>query len=130
MNTLPDIIEKTPKEAEEQERLLRILRQQGVVFFAVPNGGKRNQREAAGLRRQGVQSGVPDLILPGHDARWRCMGIEMKRAKGGKVSPEQEAWHGLLRACGWRILVCHGADDAVEQLRALGVLRREGLAAQ
>jgi len=125
-----EIVEKAPSEAQEQERLLQVLRREGVVFFAVPNGGKRNAREASALRRQGVQSGIPDLVLPGPDARWRCLAIEMKRTAGGKVSAEQEQWHGLLRSCGWKILVCHGADDAIDQLRRLGVLRRDRLAAE
>jgi hypothetical protein len=126
----PEIPDRVPTEAEEQERLLQVLRRQGVLFFAVPNGGRRNVREAAAFRRQGVQAGVPDLILPGSDSRWRCLAIELKRSKGGRVSPEQEAWHRLLRASGWRVLVCAGADDAVEQLTGLGVLRKQGLAAE
>ena len=122
MTTLPEITKELPKEADEQERLCRILRRGGVPFFAVPNGGKRSKAEAVSLVRQGVQSGVPDLVLPGSDSRWRCLAIEMKRQKGGKVSPEQESWHTLLRSCGWKVLVCHGCDDAVEQLTSLGVL--------
>lgn len=117
-----DIPEKVPTEAEEQSRLVQLLRRKGVVVFAVPNGGRRNPREAVALRRQGVQAGIPDLVLPGPDARWRCLAIEMKRRQGGRVSEEQEACHRLLRACGWQVLVCHGADDALAQLQALGVL--------
>jgi len=33
------------------------------LLFAVPNGGKRNVREAARLKRQGVRAGIPDLCL-------------------------------------------------------------------
>ena len=130
MKELPPIVERLPLEAQEQEQLTKVLRRQGVVFFAVPNGGRRNAREAVGLRRQGVQAGIPDLVLPGPDARWRCLAIELKRQKGGSVSEEQEAWHRVLRACGWRILVAYGAADAVAQLLALGVLRRDGLASE
>lgn len=130
MKELPPIVESLPTEAAEQEQLTKVLRRQGVVFFAVPNGGKRNMREAVAFRRQGVQSGIPDLVLPGPDARWHCLAIELKRQKGGRVSEEQEAWHRVLRSCGWKILVAYGADDAVQQLQALGVLRREGLAGE
>jgi len=128
MTTLPEIIEEVPKEADEQERVCRVLRREGVAHFAVPNGGKRSKTEAAALVRQGVQAGVPDLVLPGPDPRWRCLAIEMKRRKGGKVSAEQEQWHGVLRSCGWHILVCYGADDAIAQLTTLGVLRGDGAA--
>lgn len=123
-----NIPEKIPTEAEEQARLVQLLRRFGVVVFAVPNGGRRNPREAVALRRQGVQAGIPDLVLPGPDARWRCLAIEMKRQKGGRVSPEQEECHRLLWACGWRVLVCCGADDALMQLQALGVLSSDRLA--
>jgi len=33
------------------------------LIFAVPNGGKRNIREAIRLKRQGVTAGVSDLIF-------------------------------------------------------------------
>ena len=116
-------INKTyPLEAEEQEELVKILRRCGIVHFAVPNGGYRRTVEAARLKRQGVVSGIPDLVLPGQDSRWRCLAIEMKRQKGGEVSEEQQEQHVRLKACGWRILVCYGCADAVRQLRELGIL--------
>jgi len=114
--------EVTPTEAQEQEALCRLLRMHSIAHFAVPNGGKRGKIEAIGLKRQGVQAGVPDLVLPGQDSRWRCLAIELKRQKGGRVSEEQEQWHNLLRACGWRVLVCYGCADAVRQLEQLGLL--------
>lgn len=118
-----------PSEAEEQRRLVQLLRREGVLVFSVPNGGKRMKREAYDLKRQGLLAGMPDLVLPGPDARWRCLAIEMKRQKGGRLSEEQQACHRLLKVCGWQILVCKGCDDALAQLRALGVLRRDGSSA-
>lgn len=32
------------------------------LLFHVPNGGKRNQKEAFNLKRQGVRAGVPACI--------------------------------------------------------------------
>ena len=125
---LPVVKEIAPTEAQDQEDLCRLLRLEGLVHFAVPNGGRRGKVEAARLRRQGVQAGVPDLVLPGQDPRWRCLGIELKRRDSGRVSPEQEQWHAVLRACGWRVLICYGLQDAVEQLTALGLLpKRESV---
>lgn len=57
-------------EATEQERVIN-----WATFYAkdfpelallhhIPNGGSRNQLEAANLKRQGVKAGVPDLCLP------------------------------------------------------------------
>jgi|688.fasta_scaffold07353_15 Holliday junction resolvase len=116
---IPDTL---PTEAEEQERLVKALRAEGIAVFAVPNGGRRGKLEAIRMKRQGVAAGVPDLVLPGPDPRWRCLAIELKRQKGGRVAPEQEDWHRVLRSCGWKVLVCYGAADACAQLRALGVL--------
>jgi len=33
------------------------------LIFHIPNGGKRNAREAARFKRMGVKAGVPDLFL-------------------------------------------------------------------
>lgn len=115
------IEDRLPSEAVEQERVVVALRRAGVPHFAVPSGGKRSKVTAAQLRRQGVVPGVPDLVLPGSDPRWRCLGVEMKRQRGGRISGEQQAMHSLLRACGWVVLVCEGAEDALRQLRGLGV---------
>lgn len=57
-------------EATEQERVIN-----WATFYAkdfpeldllhhIPNGGSRNQLEAANLKRQGVKAGVPDFCLP------------------------------------------------------------------
>jgi hypothetical protein len=40
--------------------------------------------------------------------------IEMKRAKGGQLSPPQKEWIDRLRAEGYRVEVCAGADAAME----------------
>jgi hypothetical protein len=54
-------------------------------FFAVPNGGYRDIREAAKLQATGVVPGIPDLILV-----WPVLvGFELKSAKGRR-SPSQE----------------------------------------
>ena len=47
------IIEKTPSEAWEQEQVVKALSVAGVIFFAVPNGGKRSKIETIRLKRQG-----------------------------------------------------------------------------
>ena len=57
-------------EATEQERVINWARFYAKDFpeldllHHIPNGGSRNQLEAANLKRQGVKAGVPDLCLP------------------------------------------------------------------
>jgi hypothetical protein len=35
------------------------------LLHAIPNGGKRNVKDAVKLKREGVKAGVPDLFMPG-----------------------------------------------------------------
>src|SRR3990167_3513563 len=107
-----------PTEHEEQVIVIKWLNWNGVPYFAVPNAAKRGPRLAAYLKAEGMQAGVPDLILPVHR-----VAIEMKRrnAKPSDTSAEQLAWHARLRAGGWQVRVCFGAREAIDWLRELGV---------
>ena len=76
-------------------------------------------------KRAGMDSAWPDLALyvpkylgnnGGQLNEIWCHGllIELKRLTGGTVSPEQKAMHELLRAQGYRVEVCRGADAAIK----------------
>lgn len=54
-------------------------------------------------------SGVPDriILLPGG----RIMFVELKRPKGGKVSPMQQWWARKLRSLGFWVTFLHDAGD-------------------
>jgi hypothetical protein len=103
-----------PNESVEQTRLFQWARMESGrwpalnLLYHVPNGGSRNRLEAAHLKQQGVRAGVPDLCLP--VARCGCHGlyIEMKRQRGGRVTPEQTEWMDALRAEGYAVAVCQG----------------------
>lgn len=74
-------------------------------LFHVPNGGSRNIREAANLKRAGVRAGVPDLHLPVPRGEHVGLWIEMKSADG-RTSPEQREWASFLHAHGHRVETC------------------------
>ena len=107
-----------PTESIEQSRLFQWARmQQGrwpelQLLYHIPNGGSRHRLEAVHLKQQGVRAGVPDLCLP--VARDGCHGlyVEMKRTKGGRVSPEQMGWMEALKAEGYMVAVCQGWEMA------------------
>ena len=44
------------------------------------------------------------------------IAIEMKRTRGGTLSPEQKRWRGWLTARGWLAIVAKGADDGLRQI--------------
>lgn len=107
------MIVKPPSEHTEQREFIKWFRQtfKDVRIFAIPNGGARSPSGALKLKLEGVSPGVPDLFVP----EWR-LWVEMKRAKGGRVSPEQQDWITYLTEIGDTIIVGAGADDAKHQI--------------
>ena len=81
-------------------------------LFAIPNGGHRHPAEAARLKLEGVRAGVPDLFLPVPAGGKHGLFIEMKREKGGRLSPEQKDWLAHLNEQGYRAEVCKGFEAA------------------
>jgi hypothetical protein len=107
-----------PYESEEQQILFAWAKDNTYRFpdlewmFHVPNGGKRDGREAKRFEAEGVKSGVPDIILPVARNGYHSLAIELKRQKHGRTEPEQKAWNEYLNGQRWKALVCYGAYDA------------------
>ena len=99
----------------------------GVLVFAIPNGGYRSAATAGRLKAEGVVQGVPDLFVPA----WG-LWIEFKRAKGGRVSPEQRAVMAYLEHAGYACCVARGCAEAVELVNRFALLNPEkvGIAAR
>lgn len=91
----------------------------GAVGFAIPNGGHRAKRVAAALRAEGVKKGVPDILLMYAGVTYF---LEMKKAKGGRTSPEQKLMIAKLTRAGAICAVCRGLAEAVAQLESWGLL--------
>ena len=103
-------------EHDVQKTAVLLLRKAGVCFFAVPNGGLRNKHTALKLWQEGVQSGVPDLVIldpPRGTAAQGWVGtvIEIKRAKGGRVSMEQLRWIKAFADRDWKAHIANGLAD-------------------
>ena len=88
------------------------------LMYAIPNGGSRNKIEAANLKKQGVNPGIPDICLPVPKGGYHGLYIEMKRQKYGKTSEEQEDKIPKLRAQGYRVEVCLGFQKAADVIEA------------
>ena len=82
------------------------------LLFHVPNGGFRSKNTAKKLKAEGVKKGVPDYILPVARGPYHGLFLELKRTKGGKTSPEQEALINKLRKQGYLALVAKGWEHA------------------
>ncbi len=95
------------------------------LLFAVPNGGKRNIREAEILKREGVVAGVSDLILLVPSISHHGLCIEMKIGKG-KQTENQENFQERVERKGYKYIVCRSFDQFVIEMQSYlsGVISR------
>lgn len=104
-------------ESIEQEKLFRWISfvrgkyPELDLIFHIPNGGKRNAKEAYYLKKQGVKSGVPDLFLPVSRHGYHGLFIEMKFGKN-KTTLNQKNYIIALKEQGYAVNVCYGWESA------------------
>lgn len=111
-----------PSEREEQTALVAWLLKEypDLVFFSVPNEGKRTDFMKFHMKQTGLLSGVPDLILL-FDVP---LFVEMKRTKGGSLSDNQKQVIEWIRAAGYTVVVCRGFAEAKEQIQSFALQHR------
>jgi len=83
------------------------------LLIAVPNGGKRNAREAAIMKGEGVVPGVADLLLLIRRGRHGSLGIEMKAGKGHQ-SVNQKAWEEDYVNYSNKYVICRSLESFME----------------
>lgn len=87
-----------------------------ALLHHIPNGGNRNAREGAKLKRMGVLAGAPDLHLPAARGGYHSLYIEMKFDDGRLLKSQREfltAAAGLQNYC----VVCYSVADAIEAIQ-------------
>ena len=99
---------------------LELMARPEVLWFAIPNGGKRHIAVAVRLKKEGARRGVPDMAfcLPDGQTAW----LELK-IKGGSLSQEQRAFRDQVLFLGHRWGVAKTIDEAIEYLTSVGALR-------
>lgn len=114
-------------ESQDMTALAQWLNLRRVLWTHVPNGGLRHIATAARMKREGVAAGVPDILiftrpklLQNDGSEHVGTALELKRAKGGRLSPEQVQWLDGLHKLGWYTLVGMGLTDAIKQLTTAG----------
>ena len=117
----------TPRESVEQQTLIKWARlargkyPELDMLYHITNEGKRSVVTGARLKSEGLKPGVPDLCLAVARGGAHGLYIEMKRTKGGRVSPQQAAWLEKLAHEGYATAICRGweqARDAIERYLA------------
>lgn len=105
-----------------QKAVVQHLRSRGVpglVYFHVPNGGKRGPVEGAIFKAMGVRAGVADLILF-HEGK--SFALELK-ADNGRPSESQLEFLSDIERAGAFTAMPRGLDAAIATLEAWGLLR-------
>lgn len=108
----------TPLEHSEQTKLVTRIRNfyPDVIVFAIPNGGRRDPREGAKLKAEGVLPAIPDLFMPEPRDHFHGCFIEMKRI-GGIARPDQvEMMDDLDLRLYYVILGNQGVDIVFEEV--------------
>lgn len=88
-----------------------------AMFFHIPNGGKRNAREAAKFKAMGVRAGVPDIVIL---ADGRAYFMELKAGRGALTQSQRE-FHAALGRAGCPTAVVRDADDLIAALKEWGI---------
>ncbi|MBE9597159.1 VRR-NUC domain-containing protein [Moraxella sp. K2450] len=92
-----------------------------------PNGGARNPREGKNFKLMGTQAGFPDLFIYIPRGGYHGLFIELKRPKTatsakGQLQATQKAVIERLNSQGYKAVVCFGANEAIDEIKAyLGV---------
>jgi hypothetical protein len=84
------------------------------VTSSFPNGGVREPRYGARLKREGMKKGFPDLGIFSPSGEYHGMFIEFKNEKG-RLSPDQKEVISKLQAEGYHCVVCKSMEDAINQ---------------
>jgi hypothetical protein len=92
-------------------------------LWAVPNGGWRNIATAVRLKKEGVISGVPDLVLSIPRQGYGALFIEMKAAKG-RLSPAQI---DFIKSHGsdYKFVVIRSVDEFLREIKAYLTLKKK-----
>lgn len=126
-----------PLEEWECQQFVIWLDMKKILFFHVPNEGKRGLKAQALFKSMGGKKGVLDYFIFDRPTQTISDGvvkteiifngvvIEMKRQeiegyKWEGPTPEQEWWLMELEGRGWKTIVAKGFADAIEQLERLG----------
>jgi hypothetical protein len=108
------------KEHWEQCELINWCRSQPIRqmdrIFAIPNAGDRHPGYAAKMAQEGLTKGIPDLFLPVARGRYHGLFIEMKRRRGGTLSPEQKQKIADFSEEGYCCVVTKGYHQAIRSI--------------
>lgn len=84
-----------------------------ALYCASAGGMRTSLKQAIKMKANGYVAGFPDLFIYEPIGEYYGLAIEMKRVKGGVISPEQKHWISQLTKRNFKAVVCYGALDAL-----------------
>jgi hypothetical protein len=97
-----------------------------AIFTAWDLSNAKSAMEGARKKRLGCLAGWVDC---GIFWRSRVVLLELKRSRGGQLSPAQKALHPRLEAAGFPVAVVRSVPEALDAVAAAGVPLRGRVAA-
>ena len=104
-------------EDAEQEAVVEYCDLLHIPIVHIPNEGNRSLSYAARMKRMGLRSGFPDLLVPLARGGYHGLFIEMKYGKN-KTTKEQKEWLERLSAEGYACAVCYNAAEAIKTIES------------
>lgn len=104
---------RSNEESQIQRALLSYIAYSApeVFVFHVPNGGKRNPKEAANLKKDGVKAGVADLCIMYPNGK--TLFLELKSAKGSQKQSQKD-FEVKCKVLGHAYDIAFSIDDGIE----------------
>lgn len=120
-----------PSETKEQITLASYLDQikyngRKLQWAHIPNQGKRSGKTAKILQMMGLKKGLLDILIFDSPPAYPLMkgaALELKKLKGGKVSPEQIEWLDYFNSNSWVAGVAEGLNEALSLLQDWGYIK-------
>jgi hypothetical protein len=110
-------VNTTPTEAWEQETFIEFLElykktiNKNLIYSATAQSTYTTSwSQKIKNKKMGVRPGVPDLIVI---IDTKLIFIEMKRVKGGVLSPAQKEWIDRIDKTGNYVIVARGCQEAI-----------------
>jgi len=101
------------KEDDLQMAVAQYLDLRGVLWCHVANERRTSIQSGVRLKKKGVKSGVPDVLIFNPNCHYSGLAIELK-IKPNKVSANQKVWLESLKPMRWRTEVCYSLDEVIE----------------
>jgi len=98
------------------------------AIYHVPNGGQRSKSTGAAMKRQGVKSGVSDLVVMDARGGWFGLYMEFKASPPhtAALADSQHDWLALAEERGYCAVLAVGLEEAKVVLREYAGWYRTG----